>query len=129
MFYSGVHSRIDDGVEPVQLPAVAEHPGRQGGPVQAAVRQEHRAEGVCELPAKALVRPQQRIVQPVAVDDLEPRLLQHPQQGGFARAGGAGDADDRHSSPSPRSTTWKPAAFFSRLATASPSPPLPGHWA
>ena len=27
------------------------------------------------------------------------------------------------------STTWKPAAFFSRLATARPSPRSPGHWA
>ena len=29
----------------------------------------------------------------------------------------------------PTSTTWKPAAFFRRLATASPSPVSAGHWA
>src|SRR5699024_1611324 len=130
LLHGGVHRRVDHRVELFQLLRVGEDPGGQGPAVQGPVLQKHRAEGGLQPPAEVPIRLQEPVIEPVAVHHPEPPSRQDPEGGGLAGPGGAGDADDGHSyAPSPRSTIWKPAAFFSRLATASPRPPSPGHWA
>ena len=118
----------DDLVELRHARLIAEDQLPQRLAPQAPVRVKRVREGREQLlpQRRALVRGKQRVIQRVAVDDIPAAPLDFLQKRRLAAAGRAGDADNKHTHTS---ITWKPAAFFSRFATARPSPAVSGHWA
>ena len=118
----------DDLVELRHARLIAEDQLPQRLAPQAPVRVKRVREGREQLlPQRStLVRGKQRVIQRVAVDDIPAAPLDFLQKRRLAAAGRTGDADNKHAHTS---ITWKPAAFFSRFATARPSPAVSGHWA
>ena len=115
-----------NAVELLQPVLVGEDLLSQLAPVQLAGCVKRAGEGDTDLIPQGSAGLQHLMVQGVAVDDLAPQGADGPQGAGLARAGAAGEAQHH---PLSASTTWKPAAFFSRLPMARPNPRLSGHWA
>ena len=118
----------DDLIELRHAHLIAEDQLPQRLAPQAPVCAERAGKGRLQLlpQRRALFGGKQRVIQRVAVDDIPAAPLDLLQKRRLAAAGRAGDADDKHAHTS---ITWKPAAFFSRFATARPSPAVSGHWA
>src|SRR5699024_6042360 len=121
-----VHSLVGNCAEPRQGVRIFKYYISQPFAVQYAIFYGTRKEFSDFLHQFAALL-QHLMVEGVTVDCGKAHGLQHGENRGFSTACAAGDAD--HGPHGNASTIWNPAAFFSRLPTASPRPSLPGHWA
>ena len=96
------HQRVNDGLEPFHCGVVAQHPGRQGGPVDHTVPHRPRKSGLDRWRCHAAI---QRVHRRVGVVHRHAGFAEYGGRRRFSHADRAGHADyERHRWPSMSST-------------------------